>query len=307
MFQARDLNCWRRLTFCGLIVSMSLAACAPEANPSKTTNVPPGVILVVAAENFYGDIAQQLGGRHVSVTSILSNPNIDPHEYESNVQNAVVVTNAQLVIENGDGYDAWMDKLLSASPNPDRLVLTAADIVQYKLPDNEHYWYSPDNAQDVAQAITDSLKKLDPADQADYDVNLAKFKQSLDQIRRSLSTIHAKYAGTPVALTETVFLYQTELSGLTVLTPFEFQKAVAEGNDPPADTVAAFNNQLTQRQVKILIYNSQTITPVTTNLQSEAKQLNIPIIPISETMPQGKTYQQWMLDQLKDLQMALGG
>ena len=264
-------------------------------------------ISVVAAENFYGDVAQQLGGKHVSVTSILSDPNIDPHEYESNVQNAVAVTKAQLVLENGDGYDSWMDKLLSASPNAERVVLTAADIVRHKLPDNEHYWYSPDNMQDVAQAITDSLKKLDPADQADFDANLATFKQSLDTIRQSIKAIGAKYGGAPVALTETIFLYQTELIGLQMMTPFEFQKAVAEGNDPPADTVAIFNNQLSQHQVKVLIYNVQTVTPVTTNLQNEAKQLNIPIVPVSETMPSGKTYQQWMLDQLTNLQKALGG
>ena len=262
---------------------------------------------MVAAENFYGDVAQQIGGKHVSVTSILSDPNVDPHEYESNVQNAIAVTNAYLVIENGDGYDTWMEKLLSASPNPNRIVVTAADIVRHKLPDNEHYWYSPDNMQDVAQAITASLKKLDPADQADFDANLAIFKQSLDVIRQSLSAIDAKYKGTPVALTETIFLYQTELMGLNMMTPFEFQKAVAEGNDPPADTVAAFNDQLSQKQVKVLIYNVQTVTPVTTNLENEAKQMNIPIVPVSETMPSGKTYQQWMLYQLTNLQQALGG
>ncbi len=287
-----------------LVMSLSLGACGQAVTPAASQ---PGVIAVVAAENFYGDIVQQLGGQHVSVTSVLSDPNVDPHEYELNVQNAIAVTNARLVVENGDGYDSWMDKLVSASPNPDRTVLTAADIVRHKLPDNEHYWYSPDNMQDVAEAITDSLKKLDPADQADFDANLATFKGSLDAICQSMKAIGAKYDGTPVALTETIYLYQTELIGLRVLTPFDFEKAVAEGNDPPADTVAAFNNQLGQHQVKVLIYNVQTVSPVTTNLQSEAKQMNIPVVPVSETMPSGKTYQQWMLDQLKDLQQALGG
>jgi len=302
-----------------LLIALILSGCAPalvsNTNPSSAATMAPvsvattasGTISVVAAENFYGDVAQQIGGKHVSVTSILSDPNVDPHEYESNVQNAIAVTNAHLVIENGDGYDAWMDKLLSASPDPNRIVVTAADVVRHKLPDNEHYWYSPDNMQDVAQAITDSLKKLDPADQADFDANLAIFKQSLDTIRQSLSAISAKCHGTPVALTETIFLYQTELMDLHMMTPFEFQKAVAEGNDPPADTVAAFNDQLSQKQVKVLIYNVQTVTPVTTNLQNEAKRMNIPIVPVSETMPSGKTYQQWMLYQLTNLRQALGG
>ena len=307
MLQARKSNQWLKAAIGVLILSLSLSACAPTANVSDPTNVSAGVISVVAAENFYGSIAQQIGGAHVSVTSILSDPNVDPHEYESNVQNAIAVSNARLVIENGDGYDAWMDKLLSASPNPKRVVLIAADIVQHKLPDNVHYWYSPDDMQNVAQAIADSLKKLDPKDAAEFDSNLAAFKQSLGQINQSIGAIHSKYAGTPVALTETIFLYQTELLGLNVLTPFDFEKAVAEGNDPPADTVALFNNQIAERQVKVLIYNSQTVTPVTTNLQNEAKQMNIPIVAVSETMPSSKTYQQWMLDQLQELQTALGG
>jgi zinc/manganese transport system substrate-binding protein len=294
-----------------LLTSLILGGCAPGTtsgtNPSSVATTAPGTIPVVAAENFYGDVARQLGGKHVSVISILSDPNVDPHEYESNVQNAIAVTNARLVIENGDGYDTWMDKLLSASPNPNRIVLTADNIVGHKLTDNPHYWYSPDNIQDVAQAITNSLNKFDPADQADFDANLAMFKQSLNPIRQSLSAIGARYHGTPVALTETIFLYQSELMGLDMLTPFDFQKAVAEGNDPPADAVATFNNQLSRRQVKVLIYNVQTVTPVTTNLQNEAKQMNIPIVPVSETMPSGKTYQQWMLDQLMNLQQALGG
>ena len=290
-----------------LVISLILSGCAPSAASSSNATTAPGTIPVVAAENFYGDVALQIGGKHVSVTSILSDPNVDPHEYESNVQNAIAVTNAHLVIQNGDGYDTWMDKLLSASPNPDRIVLTADNIAGHKLTDNPHYWYSPDNIQDVAQAIADSLKKIDPADQADFDANLATFKRSLSPIRQSLSVIGVKYRGTPVALTETIFLYQSELMGLNMMTPFEFQKAVAEGNDPPADAVAAFNDQLSQKQVKVLIYNVQTVTPVTTNLENEAKQMNIPIIPVSETMPSGKTYQQWMLDQLTDLQKALGG
>ncbi|MCL4530476.1 MAG: zinc ABC transporter substrate-binding protein [Chloroflexi bacterium] len=307
MLQACKSNQWLKFVIGVLIFSLSLSACAPTANVSDPTNASAGVISVVAAENFYSDIARQIGGEHVSVTSILSDPNVDPHEYESNVQNAIAVSDARLVIENGDGYDAWMDKLLSASPNPNRVLLTAANVVQHKLPDNVHYWYSPNNMENVAQAIADSLKKLDPKDAAEFDSNLAAFKQSLDQINQSISTLHSKYAGTPVALTETIFLYQTELIGLNVLTPFDFEKAVAEGNDPPADAVALFNNQIAGRQVKVLIYNSQTVTPVTTNLQNEAKQMNIPIVAVSETMPSGNTYQQWMLDQLQELQTALGG
>jgi len=265
------------------------------------------VISVVAAENFYGDIAKQLGGSHVLVTSILSDPNIDPHEYESSVQNALAVTHAQLVIQNGDGYDTWMDKLLAASPNPQRTVLVATAIVSNKLPDNPHYWYGLDNIQSMAKAITDALVRLDGADKAGFEANLATFLQSLAPIQQKMDRIKAKYTGTPVGLTETIFLYQSTPMGLQVLTPFDFEKAIAEGNDPPADTVVTANDQLTNHKIKLLIYNEQTVTPITTNLQNMARQLNVPIVPVTETMPVGKTYQQWMLDQLNSLLQALGG
>ena len=136
---------------------------------------------------------------------------------------------------------------------------------------------------------------------------MSTFLASLAPIQQKLNDLKARYNGTPVGLTETIFLYQTNPIGLKVLTPFDFEKAIAEGNDPPADTVLTTNDQISQHQIKVLIYNVQTVTPVTTNLQNEAKQANIPIVPVSETMPPGKTYQQWMLDQLNALQTALGG
>jgi zinc/manganese transport system substrate-binding protein len=259
----------------------------------------------VAAENFYGDITRQLGGSHVSVTSILSDPNVDPHLYESNVQTAETVSKAQLVIENGLGYDTWMDQLLAASPKPGRIVLVAGNIANHKLTDNPHVWYGFDNVTTIAQAITGALKKLDSNDASTFDSNLAAFKQSLLPLEQKISAINSKYAGTPVALTETIYLYQSTPEGLDVLTPFEFEKAIAEGNEPPADTVTITNDQITRKQVKVLIYNVQTITPITTNLQNEARSLNIPIVPVSETMPPSKTYQTWMMDQLNTLEQAL--
>lgn len=291
------------LTFC-IISLFTLSACGgtPTGNGS-TSN--PQVIQVVAAENFYGDIVKQLGGSHVAVTSILSNPNVDPHEYESNVQTAIAVSKAQLVVENGNGYDAWMDRLLSASPNNSRVVLVGANIADHKLPDNPHVWYGIENMPAIAQAITAALKKLDTANASTFDSNLATFKQSLVLLEQKIREINKKYKGTPVALTETIYLYQAVPEGLAVLTPFDFQKAIAEGNDPPADTVIEANNQITRKEVKILIYNSQTVTPITTNLQNEAKNLNIPVVPVSETMPPGKTYQTWMIDQLNTLQQSL--
>jgi zinc/manganese transport system substrate-binding protein len=297
-------NNFRMLVVVVLSLTFALNACSGGVTSSANNT---GTVSVVAAENFYGDIAQQLGAGHVSVTSILSDPNVDPHEFESSVQNGIAVSQAQLVIENGADYDTWMDKLLSASPNPNRLVLVAANVASDPLPDNPHLWYGIDNIRTIAQNITADLEKLDSNHKADYDVALSKFDSSLEPIRQKMTEIKNKYSGTPVGLTEIIFLYQTQPIGLKVMTPFEFEKAIAEGNDPPADTVVTANDQVTNRQIKVLIYNVQTVTPITTNLQNEAKQNNIPIVPVSETMPAGKTYQSWILDQLNDLEQALGG
>ena len=306
----------RKATFwlcCTLFMLLFASACGGSSSvPGGDTNGRAAsgsskVLNVVAAENFYGDIVSQLGGSHVKVLSILSDPNADPHEYESNVQDARAVSSADLVIKNGDSYDDWIDKLIGGSPNANRIVLSGSDIADHKLVDNPHVWYSIDNVQTIAQSITNSLKKLDSTDSATFDSNLATFKQSLTPITQKMSDIKAKYSGTAVGLTETIYLYQTTPMGLNVLTPFEFEKAIAEGNDPPADTVATTNNQVKQKQIKVLIYNEQTVTPITTNLQNAAKAQNIPIVPVTETMPIGKTYQSWMTDQLSALQTALGG
>ncbi len=303
MLVVKKTYLWLAFSF---IVVFLLSACsggsAGSATPSSST-----AINVVAAENFYGDMVKQLGGSHVSVTSILSDPNIDPHQYESNAQTAIQVSKAQLVIENSGGYDGWMDKILSGSPNSNRIVLKGYDVAQVKLPENEHVWYSIDNAATIAQAITDDLKKLDPADAVTFDSNLQTFKQSLQPIQQKIVAIKSKYAGAPVGLTETIYLYQAVPLGLNVLTPFEFQKAMAEGNDPPADTVVTAENQINHHQIKVLIYNEQTITPSTTKLENDAMAQNIPIVPVTETTPRGKTYQTWMLDQLNTLEQALQG
>ncbi len=248
-------NFWT-LAVAMLSLALALNACS-GANTSSANNK--GTISVVAAENFYGDIAQQLGAGHVSVVSILSDPNVDPHEFESSVQDGMAVSKAQLVIENGADYDTWMDKLLSASPNSNRIVLTAANVASNPLPDNPHLWYGIDNIQTIAQNITTDLTKIDGPHKTDYDAALTKFLASLAPIQQKIAEIKNKYSGTPIGLTETIFLYQTQPIGLKVLTPFEFEKAVAEGNDPPADSVVTANDQITNRQIKVLIYNIQTV------------------------------------------------
>ena len=265
------------------------------------------VVTVVAAENFYGDIVQQIGAEHVAVTSIMSDPNIDPHEYESSVDDAKALASADLVIENGGGYDDWMDKLLSASPSASRVVLKGFDIAPNKLPDNEHVWYSPDNAGAIAHAIERSLAAKLPEDSALFSKNDQAFQESLMRIKQKFAQISARWSGTPVGLTETIFLYQAEPLGLKVLTPFEFQKAIAEGNDPPADAVVEAENQIKEKKIRILIYHEQTVSAITTKARDDAKAAHIPVVGVTETMPQGETYQTWMARQLDEVRMALGG
>jgi zinc/manganese transport system substrate-binding protein len=271
---------------------------ASSVNSGKT-------ISIVAAEDFYGNIAEQLGGDKVSVMSILSNPNVDPHEYESNVQDGVAISEANIVIENGLEYDTWMDKLLSASPSASRIVLVGGTIAPDPLPDNPHVWYGIDNISAIAQSIDSALVKIDPTDAALFEKNLADFDSSLAPITAKMNEIKAKYASTPVGLTETIYLYQTQPMGLNVLTPFDFEKAIAEGNDPSAQSVNIADSQISQKQVKVLIYNAQTVTPITTNLQTAAQANNIPVVPVTETMPPSSTYQIWMLDELNTLEQAL--
>ena len=283
-----------------LVLALSAVAAALDAQSPRVVNV-------VAAENFYGDIARQIGGDRVAVRSIMSDPNIDPHEYESSVDDAKALARADLVIENGGGYDDWMDKLLSASPRASRVVLVGFDIAPNKLPDNEHVWYSPDNAEAMAHAIARALAVALPKDAALFAKNENTFVGTLGQIKGKIAQISARWSGTPVGLTETIFLYQTGPLGLKVLTPFEFQKAIAEGNDPPADAVVEADNQIKQKKIRILIYNEQTASAITTKAQDDAKSAHIPVVGVTETMPTGETYQSWMLRQLDEVRMALGG
>lgn len=264
-----------------------------------------GQIQIVAAENFYGDVASQIGGNKVQVLSLLSDPNADPHEYESSVSDAQAVTNANIVIENGDGYDTWMDKLLSASPSDTRIVLVGANLATDKLADNPHVWYGISNIQTIAASIAVSLEKTDPKDSSYFAANLKTFTASLVPLQQKTGEIQQKFHGIPVGLTETIYLYQTGPMQLNVLTPLAFERAIAEGNDPSADDVATSNDQITKKEIKVLIYNEQTVTPITTNLENEAKAAGIPIVGVTETMPQAKHYQSWMLDEMNALSAAL--
>jgi zinc/manganese transport system substrate-binding protein len=293
----------RALALGAVCVALTLgrAARIARAQPRQA-----GTIGVVAAENFWGDIASQLGGGHVSVTSIITDPSADPHEYESSVADATAIANAQLVILNGVGYDSFMQKLLSASPNSNRTVITVGPLVGKQEGDNPHLWYNLNFVAQAADTFTATLQTLDPADVSDYAAANAQFKASLQPILNKEATIAASYAGTHVAETERVAGYAIDAMGL-IVDEGDFQHSIEEGNDPSPQSVQQLSDAITNRDVKVLFYNTQTVTPITDNIKALAQQSGVPIVGVSETEPPGDTYQQWQMSQLTALQQALGG
>ncbi|MDP9340796.1 MAG: zinc ABC transporter substrate-binding protein [Actinomycetota bacterium] len=284
-----------------LLVAGCLASCGGSSAAGDR-------ISVVAAENFYGDIAEQLGGPHVSVTSILSDPNADPHLFEPGTANAAAVADARVVIVNGLGYDAFMDRLLSASPNPDRRVVTIADVLHISGPGaNPHIWYDVPRAPDMAKAIADALGAADPAHRSTFQDRLARFDRSLGPLRTAVDDLRSGSAGTPVAYTEPVPGYLLQAAGLVVRTPPDFARAIEEGNDPSPQAVAAMEALMRGRQVRVLLYNSQATSPITNRMRQLAGENGIPVVPVTETLPSGLSFQQWQLGQVRALGRALGG
>jgi zinc/manganese transport system substrate-binding protein len=290
------------IALCG---ALALAGCVhprgdPSADPIR------GTIRVVAAENFYGDIVSQIGGRHVSVTSILSDPNADPHLFEPGTATGAAVAGARLVIDNGLGYDGFMDKLLEASPDPSRTVIVMSDVLQVTVPDaNPHLWYDLPRVPEMAKAIADGLIGVDPANRSAYESGLSSFDASLKPLDSALAQIATNDAGVPVAYTEPVPGYLVQAAGLEVKTPEAFALAIEEGNEPTPQAVAAMQTLLTDRQIKVFLYNSQTTSPITEHLLQLARDNGIPVVPVTETLPPGMTFQNWQLSQIRALATAL--
>jgi zinc/manganese transport system substrate-binding protein len=261
-------------------------------------------IPVVAAENFYGDVVQQLGGDRVEVTSILSNPDQDPHLFEASPKTARALQHARLVVYNGADYDPWMTKLLTASKSARRTTIVAADLTGKKSGDNPHLWYDPATMPAVALAVSAALVAADPAHKPAYDANLAKFLASLKPIDDKVAALHARYAGLPVTATEPVFGYMSDAIGLDMRN-LRFQLATMNDTEASASDIAAFESDLREKRVRVLIYNSQATEALTKRMLKLAQQSHVPTMSVTETEPAGKLYQQWMLAQLDVLGTAL--
>jgi zinc/manganese transport system substrate-binding protein len=288
----------------GLLSAGLLAAACSAASGSPTTG---GAIVAVGAENEYANVISQIGGKYMHVTAILDNPNTDPHTFESSPSVSQTVGGAQLVVQNGLGYDSWMSKIEAAAPNPQRKVIDVQALLH--LPDstpNPHLWYAPATMPAVARAIAAGLSSLRPAHAAVFRANLARFDASLRPWYQALARFRAAYPGTPVATTEPVGDYMLQAAGARNLTPLGFQADVMNGVDPSPQDVSLQDSLLSGHKVRVLLYNQQVTDTLTQSFLGTARKYGIPVVGLYETMPApGFSYQSWMLAEVRALQRAV--
>jgi zinc/manganese transport system substrate-binding protein len=266
----------------------------------------PKKIQVVAAENFWGSIASQIGGNKVNVLSIVSDPNADPHEYESNATDARAVATADYVVVNGVGYDDWATKLIGASSSSKRVVLNVGNLVGKQEGDNPHLWYNPTYVNEAAAKMEQNLITIAPSDKAYFQAQYKILLSNLAPYQNRIVQIKKQFGGTKVAATEDIFAYLAQASGLDLISPASFTEAVAEGNDPPANSIVEFQQQLQSGQIKVLVYNEQTVTPLTDTMKQLAAQKNIPVVGVTETIqPPNVSFEVWMNAELLQLENAL--
>lgn len=294
---------WRDL--CSLVVLLAcvLSGCA-AANTTSTTQSK--AIQVIAAEDFWGSIASQLGGAYVQVTSVVSSPSVDPHDYESTTNDARNFAQADYVILNGAGYDDWGQRLLDANPTPNRKVLTVANILGKKRGDNPHFWYHPDFVETMADHITADYQALDPAHRTYFAQQRVAFENALQPYHELVTSMQTTFAGTKIGSSESIAVYMAQALHLNLITPSAYLNAENNGTEPPTDAVAQFHQQITHKEMAVMLIDVQNISHETQNLEQMVKQQGIPIVEITETIrPAGRTFQQWQLDQLRALQNAL--
>jgi len=266
-----------------------------------------GRVRIVAAENFWGSIARQIGGAHADVQSIIVNPAQDPHSYEPTTGDARTMATAQLAIVNGVGYDPWAPKLLAANPVSGRVTLTVGHLLHLVEGDNPHRWYDPTDVIAVTAAITHDLQRLDPAAAAYFAQRRQRFEtQGLATYHRLIAQIRARYAGVSVGASESIFALQSPALGLDLITPPSFMKAISEGTEVTAQDTITTERQLTSHAIKVWVYNSQNVTPEIQRLNALARAAHIPIATVTETLsPASDSFEQWQAAQLQGLAAAL--
>jgi zinc/manganese transport system substrate-binding protein len=288
------------------VVLLTLASACSLGHAAQSSG---GPLTVVAAENFYGDIAKQIAGGRAEVVSIISDPTADPHLFEPSITDGARVAAAQVVIENGAGYDQWMDRLTSAEPNPSRQTVRVAQVLDQVGTDvNPHFWYDTPQLPTIAAAIETAMATADPGNAAYYQQQETKFEVSLKPLSDVVDQIKASYAHESVAYTEPLPQYLLQAAGLAIKTPLDFARAIEEGVDPTPQAAAEMNALISGKEVKVLLYNSQATSPIVDQLRSLAQDNSIPVVSLTETMPTGaSSFQSWQLSQAQALLEALGG
>ncbi|NNN08089.1 MAG: zinc ABC transporter solute-binding protein [Acidimicrobiaceae bacterium] len=281
-----------------ILGSLTLAACG-------STSATPGVIQVVGAEVQYGDVLAQIGGPYVHVTSMMNNPNTDPHNFEASPSVARAIASAQLIVQNGAGYDSFMNQLEAASSSSSRVVVTMAQLLHQTTVANPHFWYSPSALPTLAQVVATDLVKIDPSHAAYFRATAVAFQSSWRPVTMALATASRDLAHRPVATTEPVGDYLLSAIGLNNLTPFRFQADVMNGIDPSPQDIVTQQNLLNNHQVGALCFNAQVSSPVTTALRNLAVKDKVPLVAIYETMPAGQHVQGWMLEEIRAIEAAL--
>jgi zinc/manganese transport system substrate-binding protein len=297
----------RRLRFVAPVTAAAVlaAGCGAPGSDARTT----GVVRVVAAENFWGDIVRQIGGAHVAVTSIINDPATDPHQYESDARDATAVSRADVVVKNGAGYDDAIDKLLSVTSKRGRAVLSV-DEVLHRTGDgvNPHFWYDLPSLPAVATAIASALTDADPGDRAAFTAGERRFVASLRPLERKLARIRSRYGGEPVAYTERVPAYLLVAAGLDVVGPEGFAEAIEDGNEPNARDTQTMDDLISSGGVRVLLYNAQATSSVTDHVRDLARRSGVPVVAVTETQPKdAASFQAWQLAQLDALLGALRG
>lgn len=285
-------------------LAMVAAVAASLAFPPAWSQPAGAPVPIMAAENFYGDIAQQVGGPGVKVTSVLSNPDQDPHLFEASPSVVRGISAARIVVYNGIDYDPWMVKLLGAARSSDRKTIVVADLMGKKPGDNPHIWYDPATMLALAQALADTLISADPARRAGYGQRLAAFQASVQPIQAKIARLRERLAGTPATATEPVFGYMFDALGMPVRNQ-SFQLSVMNDTEPSASDIAAFEDDLKTHKAKLLVYNSQASNPIAARMEKLARAAHVPVVGATETEPAGKGYQAWMMGELDAIDRAL--
>lgn len=287
-----------------IIIAAAVAVSGCGGSRSPTTSR--GGLKIVAAENFWGSLVGQLAGTQAQVISVVSDPNADPHEFSSSAATARAFANADYVIVNGAGYDSWSENLLGAEANPRRQVLNVAELLGRKSGENPHFWYDPTYVNRVVAEMEKDLISMDPSHADDYRQRYQSIQSSLAQYQDRILSIRRQFKGTKVASTEDIFAYLAKAAGLDLISPPAFMQAVAEGNDPPVQSVIDFQNEIKNKEPVVLVYNQQTVTPLTDEIKRMAADEGIPIIGITETVqPPDASFEEWMDAEIISLQNAL--